>query len=122
MNTKTETKRSAQAWKRKTAMAIGRPDLAEAPDEQLEAEHDAHMEKVLEIANAFPTDPQSSLIRNGMPPGPASVANESSNTRTALALSLVNEKVSHGMNYDDAFNQVLKTRPDLFQTKTVVHR
>jgi hypothetical protein len=37
------TTRSADHWKRKTAMAIGKPELATAPDEELEKAHDEHM-------------------------------------------------------------------------------
>ena len=44
--------RSAEHWKRKAAMAIGRPELADGSDDDLEAAHDAHMQAAYEMANA----------------------------------------------------------------------
>jgi hypothetical protein len=41
-----DTERPPQHWKRKAALAIGRPELANASDEELEAAHDAHKRHV----------------------------------------------------------------------------
>jgi hypothetical protein len=112
----TTTNRSAAHWKRKAAMAIGRPELADASDEELEAAHDEHTESILKMMGV---DDGASVPT---PPHPGAVANESSQQRMALASTLVNEKVNQGLTYDEAFNLVLNSRPDLFQTKTVVHR
>jgi hypothetical protein len=72
-----ETNRSASHWKRKAAMAIGRPDLATEPDDVLEKAHDAHMNAMMQIMDE--------VEDKDMPPGPASVAN---------SFSLANEAAS----------------------------
>jgi len=76
----TVTTRSAQHWKRKTAMAIGRPDLAEAPDEDLEAAHDAHLQLINDMDD------------EDAPPGPAEVIDNKKLRADAAVQALANER------------------------------
>lgn len=88
-NEASATTRSAQHWKRKTAIAIGKPDMAEGDDEALEAAHDAHMQ----MANEFAS----------MPEGPGEVTGAENEQQTAEQLeqaekdrktALANEEVA----------------------------
>ncbi len=76
------TTRGAQHWKRKTAMAIGKPDLAGGGDDELDAAHDEHMRLMNED--------------DDMPPGPESVANEVDAARAELVEMLIGNALSEG--------------------------
>jgi hypothetical protein len=76
------TTRGAQHWKRKTAMAIGRPELATGGDDELDAAHDEHMRLMNEDG--------------AMPAGPASVANEAETARAEVATMLIANALSEG--------------------------
>jgi hypothetical protein len=115
-NERATTTKSADYWKRKTAMAIGKPELADGDDDELEKAHDAHIVAMQESSDPDFPQVNGSMVRKGMPPGaaavsPASVSNESSR-RSAVQL-LVNDAMSKGMSYDNAFRAVAESRPDL---------
>ncbi|HUB67057.1 MAG TPA: hypothetical protein VL981_06200 [Candidatus Methylacidiphilales bacterium] len=120
------TSRSPQFYKRKLAMAIGRPELADAPDEDLEKAHDEHMETMNQLIAGGGPILQTDDWRNNLPASMAArgnVANSSAGTpatmanekqRMAEARLLIRQAVADGMAYDDAFNAVFNARPDLF--------
>jgi len=118
-----DTERSPEFWKRKAAMAIGRPELATASDEELDAAHDAHMNSAYRMAAAM-DDAPGSLVRDNMPPGPASVANENplaftnEKQRSVLLEGLMNEAAHRqGITRDEARRQLRTLRPELFPKK-----
>ena len=84
MSKQEQTDRSETHWKRKAAMAIGLYHLKDASDDELDAALDDHIQRVYADADKDGGEGSdtSSTIRNGMPPGPASLAN---------SLSLSNE-------------------------------
>jgi hypothetical protein len=111
------TTRSAQQWKRKTAAAIGKPDLATASDEDLEDAYDKHIQLVADMSlvdDPFSSDATGNLIKGGMPPGPAAVVGNEAGRRATINL-LVNEAMARGMNYEDAFCALQNSRPELFK-------
>jgi hypothetical protein len=90
------TSRSAQHWKRKTALAIGRPDLANADDESLEAAHDAHMQAANELEDA-PPGPVEISADNEEKGKEDGLANEELvKTRKKLAETLVGGAIAAG--------------------------
>jgi hypothetical protein len=121
---KIETQLSPEHWKRKLAMAIGRPELASAPDEELEAAHDEHE---LEV--------RQELVEGGdyiMPPGPASVVNSAPSVsapptlanakqRSEYLQGLVREvRQKQGISHDAAYNHVRTLHPELFSNSAPV--
>jgi hypothetical protein len=72
------TTRGAQHWKRKTALAIGRPDLAEGADDDLDAAHDKHMQLMNE--------------EEEMPPGPETVSGAENTVHKTEAEIAADEK------------------------------
>ncbi|MCE0484510.1 MAG: hypothetical protein LV479_09760 [Methylacidiphilales bacterium] len=91
------TSRSADHWKRKTAMAIGKPALAEASDEDLEKAHDAHMTAMnAALANDetdAPPGPAEAMAENEKKELEAKLANAASETEKAKKL-LADERKS----------------------------
>jgi len=111
--------RSAEHWKRKAAMAIGRPELADGSDDDLEAAHDAHMQAAYEMANAPDVElPNSATYGEGnnqpMPPGPAS-ATEKFQKLQQLIASLVQEAMeTQKISYEAAYQHVRIVYPQYF--------
>jgi hypothetical protein len=89
-NEKTDTGKPAQFWKRKTAMAIGKPDLADASDDDLEKAHDEHM---CALANEMEEEP--ALLANERKTTAAATQNTSkTGDEIAEETRLANEKVT----------------------------
>jgi hypothetical protein len=125
------TEESAPNWKALHAIAIGIPeDKAEdmSDEDQLKA-HGIHMSAVEALsavsgqknhagdANNFPAvDAGSkmidSIVKTGMPPGCNSVEG-----RRAAAQLLMNEAMSRGSTYDEAFRLVHAAHPHLMPEK-----
>jgi len=128
---KTVTTRSSNHWKRKTALAIGRPELANSSDELLEAACDEHALAVQRLmaegddegkTDAVPPrkmDPDT-RAKTYMPPGPASVVNSAPSLlneeqKRATFAGLVNEVVNRqGIDRGEAVRQVQILHPELY--------
>jgi hypothetical protein len=127
-NAASETNRTPQHWKRKAAMAIGRPEMAESPDEDLEEAHDDHMEAVYATPDET-ADMANEAVPYGvgnplpMPPGPASVVGaatgsdlENLQQRAAWINGQIRQIMhSQGLSYEQAFEQVSKLYPQYFK-------
>jgi hypothetical protein len=130
-----EPKYSPQWWKRKSAIAIGRPELATASDDELDAAHDAHVANIMDVLASG--DEESDLRKKAeaglppamrspatsattsMPPGPASVSNEATplmneEQRGAIFRATVQEIQKRGLEIGEAVSEAMKLRPDLY--------
>jgi len=89
------TTRSAQHWKRKTAMAIGKPALADGDDETLEAAHDRHMQSMANELAAMPPGPGevTSAENEKTPEQKAAELAEASRKEKERVDALANEQV-----------------------------
>jgi hypothetical protein len=111
------------AWRKKAADAIGAsPNLSDA---ELLKKHSEHME-TMKALQAFTADENGSMVRAGMPPGPAAAAQneratalENERTRTKLVQTLVaNEQRDKGLTYEAAWDRVRRTHPTIFAAMT----
>jgi hypothetical protein len=128
---KTETTRSPLHWKRKTAMAIGRPELANSGDELLEAACDDHALAVQRLMAEGDDEGKTVAVppremdpgaraKTSMPPGPASVVNVAppllnEGQKRAKFQGLVNEACHRqGIDRGEAIQQVQTLHPELY--------
>jgi hypothetical protein len=109
------TGKLADFWKKKTAQAIGRPELADAADEKLEKAHADHMDEVARLNASDDGSMIKAVDGAKMPPGPASAATNEQERRSAVS-TLINAKMKEfgGCDYNTAFNQVRRENPQLF--------
>lgn len=118
-----ETNLSAKFWKGKAAQAIGKPDMANSPDEDLIKAHHNHMEMCNDMEASLGNSPE--VTDNSAQPSGARLAqmvtNEAATRKTInkdrfkTVTALVNSFISDdGLGYDEAFIRVQRKYPQLF--------
>ena len=122
---KTETKRTANHWKNKTSLAIGRPELANASDEDLEEACDDHSLAVLRLLKegddgktVAGLDPVTAKAMRVTPP-PASTMPNTAQSVGERIQALVNAEraADPKLSFEAAWDKVRYRCPDLFNTK-----
>jgi hypothetical protein len=122
------TAKPGQFWKRKCAMAIGKPELEDASDDDLESAHDAHMSEVAALCGGQSDSSEQPALANdativtygddndrAMPPGPASIVGEKQ--RNAFLSGEVRKaQTQQGIGYDAAWVYVRALYPQYFPT------